>query len=75
MGTKRSFKNYMDMVGLNTETKVATTNLWCHKGEWPEQVIISSFLGVVLLCLGFYLSSLTHLNKMELDESNHIYFS
>ena len=38
MGTKRSFNNYMEMVGLNTETKVATTNLWCHKGEWPEQV-------------------------------------
>ena len=37
MGGKRSFNNYMDMVGLNTLTKEVTTNNWCHKGEWPIQ--------------------------------------
>jgi hypothetical protein len=37
MGKKRSFANYMKMVGLNTNTKIVTTNEWCHKGEWPPE--------------------------------------
>ena len=38
MGTKRSFDNYMTMVGLNTLTKEVRVNKWCRDGEWPEQV-------------------------------------
>jgi hypothetical protein len=36
MGKARSFSNYMKMVGIDTLSKVVTTNQWCHKGEWPE---------------------------------------
>ena len=39
MGNKRSFKNYMDMVGLDANTKTVTKNTWCHKGEWPQQAL------------------------------------
>ena len=45
MGSKRSFTNYMDMVGLNTLTKVVTTNHWCHKGEWPQQALPYKMIG------------------------------
>lgn len=36
MGKKRSFANYMEMVGIDTLSKKVTPNKWCHKGEWPE---------------------------------------
>jgi hypothetical protein len=36
MGRKRSLKKYMEMVGLDMYSKKATTNKWCHDGEWPE---------------------------------------
>eukprot|EP01038_Epipyxis_sp_PR26KG_P009420 gene9420-12689_t len=36
MGKKRSFSRYMEMVGINPVSKVVTPNVWCHKGEWPE---------------------------------------
>ena len=39
MGSKRSFSDYMDMVGLNTMTKVVTPNVWCHKGKYPSQFL------------------------------------
>ena len=63
MGTKRSFNKYMEMVGLNTDTKVATTNHWCHKGEWPEQVAIIPLYSVGISCILYpvlYSSSLFH---------------
>ncbi len=37
MGTKRSFRQYMEMVGINVFSKVVTRNMWCHQGEWPPQ--------------------------------------
>jgi hypothetical protein len=37
MGSERSVEQYMKMVGLDMKTKTATTNGWCHKGEWPEE--------------------------------------
>ena len=37
MGTKRSFDQYMKMVGLDAVTKTQTTNKWCHRAEWPEE--------------------------------------
>jgi hypothetical protein len=37
MGNKRSFSNYMKMVGLDTDTKIVRTNQWCHNGEWPPE--------------------------------------
>jgi hypothetical protein len=39
MGTKRSMKEYMKMVGIDTETKTITPNMWCHEGRWPEQAL------------------------------------
>ena len=36
MGKKRSFAQYMKMVGIDTMSKIVTTNKWCHNGEWPE---------------------------------------
>ncbi len=36
MGKKRSFSQYMEMVGIETKSKKVTPNVWCHKGEWPE---------------------------------------
>jgi hypothetical protein len=39
MGGKRSFNDYMEMVGLNTLTKVVTPNIWCRKGEYPKQFL------------------------------------
>lgn len=36
MGKKRSFTQYMKMVGIDTQSKVVTKNQWCHNGEWPE---------------------------------------
>ena len=39
MGGKRSFNDYMEMVGLNTLTKVVTPNMWCRKGEYPPQFL------------------------------------
>lgn len=37
MGKKRSLAAYMDMVGLDMQSKTQRPNVWCHKGEWPEQ--------------------------------------
>lgn len=37
MGTKRSFAQYMEMVGINTLNKVVTPNKWCHTGDLPPQ--------------------------------------
>ena len=39
MGTKRSFKEYMEMVGIDTLHKKVTRNMWCHNGEWPKQAL------------------------------------
>jgi len=36
MGKKRSMAKYMQMVGLDMNSKIATKNKWCHHGEWPE---------------------------------------
>jgi hypothetical protein len=36
MGNKRSFSDYLNMVGIEPKTKTITTNNWCHRGEWPE---------------------------------------
>jgi [Skp1-protein]-hydroxyproline N-acetylglucosaminyltransferase len=36
MGKKRSLAKYMEMVGLDMQSKTTTKNMWCHKGEWPE---------------------------------------
>lgn len=86
MGTKRSFNNYMEMVGLNTETKVATTNLWCHKGEWPEQVQrLSSHCYVHVACVLcvcrcfptswlWFMSPLARCNTMKLTRISIVYF-
>lgn len=32
MGNKRSFNEYMKMVGIDTLTKKVTVNTWCHRG-------------------------------------------
>jgi hypothetical protein len=37
MGNKRSFQQYMDMVGLDTSGKIVRVNHWCRNAEWPEQ--------------------------------------
>ena len=37
MGRQRSFNDYMEMVGLNPQTKVVTPNKWCHTGDYPPQ--------------------------------------
>jgi hypothetical protein len=37
MGTARSFKEYMEMVGIDTLHKRVTKNMWCHEGRWPVQ--------------------------------------
>mmetsp|Transcript_10042 Transcript_10042/g.15192 ORF Transcript_10042/g.15192 Transcript_10042/m.15192 type:complete len:500 (-) Transcript_10042:145-1644(-) len=37
MGKKRSFKSYMDMVGIDPVNKKVTPNRWCHNGLWPPQ--------------------------------------
>ena len=39
MGNKRSFKTYMEMVGIDVNTKKISQNLWCIKGEWPKQAM------------------------------------
>lgn len=39
MGRERSFNQYMRMVGLDPVTKTETPNIWCRKGEWPEQAL------------------------------------
>ncbi len=39
MGKKRSFSQYMDMVGIDTLSKKVTPNVWCHKGEWPQSAL------------------------------------
>jgi hypothetical protein len=37
MGDKRSYAEYLKMVGLNMQTKEVKHNQWCHQGEWPEE--------------------------------------
>lgn len=37
MGSARSFKQYMSMVGIDTLHKRVTRNMWCHEGRWPAQ--------------------------------------
>lgn len=39
MGTKRSFKDYLDMVGMDPNTKIMKINTWCHKNQWPTQAL------------------------------------
>lgn len=36
MGRKRSLAKYMEMVGLEMNSKTQKPNMWCHHGEWPE---------------------------------------
>ena len=36
MGKRRPLSKYMELVGLNFDTKRATTNKWCHQALWPE---------------------------------------
>lgn len=36
MGRKRSLAKYMEMVGLDMDSKKQQPNQWCHRGEWPE---------------------------------------
>ena len=35
LGKKRSFAQYMNMVGIDTVAKKVTPNKWCHQGDWP----------------------------------------
>lgn len=37
MGDKRSYNQYLQMVGLNMKSKKVRQNTWCHRGEWPEE--------------------------------------
>jgi len=37
MGRERSFDEYMRMVGLDPVTKTERPNVWCRRGEWPEE--------------------------------------
>lgn len=39
MGRKRSIAQYMEMVGLEMNSKTQRSNQWCHKGEWPESAL------------------------------------
>lgn len=39
MGGKRSFHDYMDMVGLDVVKKTVVKNSWCGRGEWPKQAL------------------------------------
>ena len=39
MGTKRSYKEYLKMVGLDMVTKKVKANQWCHRGEWPAEAM------------------------------------
>ena len=36
MGNKRSYSDYLKMVGLDMQSKIVTHNIWCHNGEWPD---------------------------------------
>ena len=37
MGSKRSYAAYLEMVGIEPISKTITPNLWCHKGDHPQQ--------------------------------------
>lgn len=39
MGRKRSLEQYMKMVGLDMTGKKVRKNMWCHKGDWPEEAL------------------------------------
>jgi hypothetical protein len=39
LGKKRSFAQYMNMVGIDTLSKKVTPNKWCHDGEWPATAL------------------------------------
>jgi hypothetical protein len=39
MGSKRSYASYLEMVGIEPISKTITPNLWCHKGDHPQQAI------------------------------------
>jgi len=38
IGYKRKMEDFLDMVGINLQTKRITLPDWCHKGEKPKQV-------------------------------------
>lgn len=37
MGYKRSFDEYMKMVGIDVVSKTISNNDWCLKDQWPSQ--------------------------------------
>jgi hypothetical protein len=37
MGKMRSYRDYLQMVGLNMQTKEVRPNKWCHNAEWPPE--------------------------------------
>lgn len=48
MGNKRSFNEYMKMVGIDTLTKKVTVNTWCHRGGSYSAMIACLLSGLLI---------------------------
>jgi hypothetical protein len=36
MGTERKLEDYMQMVGIDVNSKTIKENTWCLNGQWPD---------------------------------------
>ena len=51
MGNKRSFNEYMKMVGIDTLTKKVTVNTWCHRGGSNDGAAAAAVTAWMIACL------------------------
>lgn len=39
MGRERPLSTYLEMVGIDPDTKTVTPNKWCRSATWPQQAM------------------------------------